>query len=219
MGQTEITLTGHYPSGVFQNPRFVRGGSVPAITACALDPVGEVLVLFQDKFETGDAPYRILPAAGQGMLLDGLLVRKGSGYLLLAKYAASHLGVSQRTDLRGETSAGGVLRCLWLDADFRAVDSAFSPFGDSAIFEFDADASNERIYLLATTTHGYAATAAEMRDQAWHWIDPGKAAQKNETLFAPAICAQGESAVMVFLNASESGSRSILRRRISLQSR
>jgi hypothetical protein len=216
-GQAEITLTGHYPSGVFQNPRFVRGKTSLAVTATAMQPVGEALVLFQDGMETGDTQYRLLPVAGQGTLLDGLLVRNGSGYLLLAKYAAPALGESQRTDLRGESVAVGVLRCLRLDADFRVIDSAFSPFGDSAVFEFDADASDENIHLLATTPHGIVAATAVIREQAWHWIFSVEAAQTRGRFFAPAISASGEYAATAFLVASESGSRNVMRGRISIR--
>jgi hypothetical protein len=221
-GLAEIAFTGHYPSGVFQNPRFVRGNPGLAVTACAMQPVGEALVLFQDGLESGHAEYRILPAAGEGTVLDGLLIRmagKGSGYLLLAKYAAPALGVSQRTDLRGESAPGGVLRCVRLAADLRVIDSAFSPLGDTAVFEFDADVSGEQIYLLATSQQGYLVAAAEIHEEAWHWTRAAEAIRVGETLFAPAVSAQGKSAAMVFLTASESGSRNILRGRISIQAR
>lgn len=218
-GHQEITLTGRYPSGVFQNPRFVRGHSSLAVTACAMQSAGEALVLFQDGLETGNARYRILPAAGQGRVLDGLLVRNGNGYLLLAKYAAPFPGVSQRTDLRGESSAGGVLRCLWLDADFHAVDSASSPFGDSAVFEFDADANDEHIYLIATTPQGFMVAATTIEGKAWHWIFSPEAQRSGETLFSPAVSAQSTSANAVFLSKNEAGSRDIMRARISIRGR
>jgi hypothetical protein len=216
-GRKEITLTGHYPSGVFQNPRFVRRNPGLALTACAMQPVGEALVLFQDGLESGQAQYRLLPAMEQGTLLDGLLIRIGSGYLLIAKYAAPVLGSSQRMDLRGESAPGGVLRCLRLNADFLAVGSTFSPFGDSAVFELDADASSEQIYLLATSPRGYMAAAALIQEGSWHWNISAESLKAEERLFAPAISAQGKSADMVFLSSSESGSRNILRGRISIQ--
>ncbi len=215
-GQAEITLTGHYPSGVFQNPRFVRGNPGLAVTACALQPDGEALVLFPDGPEKGDAPYRLLPAAGEGTVLDGLLIRIGDGYLLLAKYAAPTAGAPHRADFRGESVAGGILRCLWLAADFQAVGSAYSPFGDSAIYEFDADASDGRIYLAATKPQGYFAAAAIIRDGKWNWIHPAAAAQDEAALFAPALYAQGKSAAMAFLVGGP-GSRNVLRGRISIQ--
>jgi hypothetical protein len=216
-GRAEITLTGHYPSGVFQNPRFVRSDSGLAITACAMQPLGEAIVLFQDGLESGDAQYRLLPAVGQGTVLDGLLIHNGSRYLLLVKLAAPALGASSRMDLRGESAPRGVLRCMWLDSEFQAVDSAFSPFGDSAVFEFDADASDGHIYLLATTTRGFVVASAVIREMAWQWIVTEVATKIEGTLFAPAVSAHGKSATVVFLNAGESGSREILRGKILIQ--
>jgi hypothetical protein len=216
-GQAEITLTGHYPSGVFQNPRFVRNNTSLAITSCAMQPHGEALVLFQDGLESGNAQYRLLPAIGQGAVLDGLLIRNGSGYLLLAKLAAPVLGASSRMDLRGESAPGGVLRCMWLDSEFQVIDAAFSPLGDSTVFEFDADARDGHVYLIATTTRGFLAASGVIREKAWEWILKEVPTKVEGTLFAPAVSVQGKSATVVFLNAGESGSRNILRGRISIQ--
>jgi hypothetical protein len=164
----DIVLTGRYPAGIFQKPRFLRSSlnSAPAVTALAFQTTGRVLVLFSGSLESGNAPYIPLPPAGSGLIEDGLLLGDREGFYLLAKLRVpaalkpDRAGRIPERKYGGETPQPGVLYCSRLNEEFQPEGVPFQPFGDTPIFEVDAELSGDRLFVLATTEKGYIAGAA-----------------------------------------------------------
>lgn len=192
-GSEEINLTGNYSSGVFQNPRFVRGTTTVAITAIANENKGSIIALFHNEVESGQADYMPLPSAGPGTPLDGLLLQQGSGYLLITKLLVSEPRGSERMDLRGESIQPGILRCIQLNAKFQPVSSSMSPINDTNIFEFDADISGNKVFLFATTDNGYIAAETTITQETLRW-NISRDVSSHAEFVSPSILAVGNTA-------------------------
>jgi len=162
----EMNLTRRYPMGVFQNPRFVRGETESGITATALEDTGWVMAFFQNPLEGGYSAYSSLPSVGSGILLGGLMLRQGSGYLLFSTISATGSRGPERKDLRGESLPEGVLHCLRLNGKFQPMGKSLRPLGDTKIYEFDADIYAGRVFLLATTEKSYKAATMVVSENA-----------------------------------------------------
>ena len=194
----EVLLTGYYRSGVFQNPRFVRGSSALAVTAVVFEERGNVLAIFEDSLETGHSSYVTLPPLGPNILLDGLLLRHASGYLLFAKLLPSGPRGSEREDRRGESIKPGILRCLRLNMKLQPMGGSMQPLGDTEIFEFDADVSGSSVFLLATTRNGFIAATTNASEEVLDWIASPDIPRHVE-LVAPAVLASGNTAIAVVI--------------------
>lgn len=194
-------LTGRYPSGVFQSPRFLRGGSDTAIVAIAYEENHQILAFFYDLLESGYSSYVSLPTAGTGILLDGLLLHQGSGYLLFTKTLAPGSRGPERKDARGESIQPGILRCLLLNNKFQTVGANLNPIGDNAIFEFDVDVSDGQVYLLATTNNGYIVAVGTTSEQILHWTTSFNLSAKTE-LVAPTVLAMGKTAFAAVIESA-----------------
>jgi len=197
----ETVLTGHYPSGVFQNPRFVRGEPALAVTAVASEASGNVLALFHGSLKSGQSLYVPLPSAGPGILLEGLLLREGSGYLLLAKLLAPGPRGAERKDMRSESFQPGILRCLRLNVKLQPVGVSLHPIGDTNVLEFDADVSEGRVFLLATTHNGYIAAVAAASEEALHWTTSPDVPSRAE-LLTPSVLATGKTAFAAVIESA-----------------
>lgn len=187
-GGTAGVLTGRYPSGVFQNPRFVRArpASPPAATAVLSGNSSTVLVLFASPLPNGDSSYVPLPPAGSGILQDGLLVSTSTGFLLLSKYLATGLRKAERMDARGESFQPGLLRSLELTAELKPVGLPTSPIGDTLIYEFDADLWDGRASLFTTTEKGYVVAIAGRVEGKFVW-DPAPEVAVHPGLTTPSV--------------------------------
>jgi hypothetical protein len=62
-------ITGRYPGGVFQSPRFVRGALAPSVTAVAYRTGEHFLALFPN-LAGRESEYVSLPPAGSGVPQD-----------------------------------------------------------------------------------------------------------------------------------------------------
>ena len=166
-----ITLTGRYASGVFQNPRFVRGEPLlkAEVTSVAYAGPSRLLALFSEGLAGGQALYTSLPPIGAGLLLDGLLLRNGTGYVLITKHLAPGPRGADRKDKRGESILPGVLHCSRLNSKFEPAGASGTPFGDQAVFEFDADLSGGRLVVLATTAKSISAASATVSETMLSW--------------------------------------------------
>lgn len=210
-GSEAIALTGSYSSGVFQNPRFVRGDSAIAITAIAYEDSGNVLVVFHHEITSGNSRYLPLPSVGLGTPIDGLLLRQGTGYWLFEKLGVSGPRGPERKDGRGESIQPGILRCQRLDASFQPLDTVESPFDDIAIFEFDADVVANIVYLFATTGtgKGYVHAKAINSNDSLQWIMSPEVSLSAD-LMSPSVVAVGENAFAAVLESDVNGNRRIL---------
>jgi hypothetical protein len=193
----EEVLTSQYPMGVFQNPRFVRGEQGTAITAITQEGGESRVALFRN----GQHAYVSLPAAGPGLLLDGLLLRQPGGYLLFFLVLPQGPRAAERTDLRRETLQPGVLTCAPLGPDLQPAGERTRPFGDVPLFEFDADVTGNRVFVVATPRRGYLATRGTVTGAAVQWT-PSLAALASEELVSPSVLALGTSAVAAAIDAS-----------------
>ena len=194
----EVVLTKRYPMGVFEHPRFVRGEGGRALTAVTERDGEKVLVLFRD----GQDEYVTLPTVGGGRLIDGLLVRQASSYLLFARLLPPGSRGADRTDLRGESIEPGVLVCSRLGADLKPSGDDERPFADVRVFEFDADATADRAVVFATTDRGHVMSEATMDGASLRWRrapDP----QQREDLVAPSVLAQNATVIGAALRPSE----------------
>ena len=171
-GGEELKLTGRYPAGVFQSPRFVRGAtsSAPAVTALMLQRGSYGLVLFSAALESGNAVYQPLPSIASGFVQDGMLLRSDPGYLLVARMLQQGNRAPDRKDARGESLPPGVLLFSRLNAKLEAVGPVVKPLGDTPVYEFDCDLIDGTIFLLATTQTGYAAGRASIAEPELPWI-------------------------------------------------
>lgn len=201
LGSESTLLTGRYRTlGVFHYPRFVRGTSRTGITAIKNEDGGKVVALFRDEIETGHAQYLPLATTGPGILLDGLLLQQGSSYLLLTKHLFAGPRSPARKDITGESINPGLLRCLRLNADLKPVGAATSPIGDTEIFEFDADISGDKLFLLATTKKGYIGAMTTATQQSLHWVTIGDT-PSNGDLFSPSVLASGKTLVVAVIES------------------
>jgi hypothetical protein len=191
-------LTGRYPSGVFQGPRFVRGepAGTAAVTAVAYEGNSRVVALFSGSLESGQAAYAALPSAGKGLLLDGLALRNGPGYVLIVKLVAPGERGPERKDRRGESFAPGILKSLLVDAKLEPVGEVESPIGDAPVFEFDADAFGGRVFLVATTAAGSVAASALASERKVHWTGTAAIPSAGE-LTAPTVLAMTKDSAAV----------------------
>jgi hypothetical protein len=189
-GGEEMVIAGRDPGGVFHVPRFVRGAMVTAITSVSQ---GNTLVLFQNAIESGHAPYKPLPSTGPGLLAGGLLLQVHSGYVLLSKLVGGPRGPARR-DVGGESLDAGTLRCLYLNAKFQAVGAALSPLGAAEIYEFDADISGDKVFLLATTAKGYMTAVGTVSTQSIVWMTSSDMLADGD-LFSPSILASEKTAI------------------------
>jgi len=171
-GGEELKLTGRYPAGIFQSPRFVRGaaGSGPALTAVMLQGGSYGLVLFPSALESGKAVYQNLPSIASGVVQDGLLVRSDSGYFLVVRMLQQGDRAPDRKDARGESLPAGVLVFSRLNAKLEALGPIVKPLGDTPVYEFDCDLIDGGIFLIATTQAGYAAGRANIAEAELKWV-------------------------------------------------
>jgi hypothetical protein len=193
----EAVLTAQYPMGVFENPRFVRGENGAALTAVTEQNNERVLVLFRE----GQGAYITLPSAGPGRLVEGLLLRQGSSYLLFATVLPPGPRGAERTDLRGEKLQPGVLLGRRLDAGLKPVGDPIVPLGDLPVFESDADISGDQVFLFATTERGHIAAHATADGDALRWTASPEVEVRVE-LVAPSVLAQGSTAVAAAIDSS-----------------
>jgi hypothetical protein len=201
----EAVLTSQYSMGVFQNPRFVRGENGTALTAITEEDNERVLVLFRE----GRRAYITLPSTGPGRLVEGLLLRQRSSYLLFATILPPGPRGAERADLRGENLPPGVLVCLRLDADLKPVGDRVNPLGDVPVFESDADVSGDRVFLFATTRRGHISAHATADGDALEWMRSPEVQVPFE-LVAPSVLAQGTTAIAAAI-ASSAGQRPVIR--------
>lgn len=203
-------LTGRYPSGVFESPRFVRGEpeTAGAVTAIAYEESGRVLALFSGSLEGGQAAYLPLPSAGTGIPTDGLLLRSGAGYLLFAKFLTPGAPGPERKDGHGESIAPGILRFMRLNAKLQPVGAALNPLGDAAVYEFDADLSGDRVFLLATTQRGHAAATAVVSEGGLNWLRSDRPVGAD--LVSPSLLVTGNAALAAVIESGAPASSKIL---------
>jgi hypothetical protein len=209
-GGEELKLTGRYPAGVFQSPRFVRGttSSGPAVTAVMLQGSSYGLVLFLSALESGNAVYQPLPSIASGFVQDGLLLRSDSGYLLVDRMLQQGNRAPDRKDARGESLPPGILVFSRLNAKLEAVGPVVKPLGDTPVYEFDCDLINGDIFLLATTQTGYAAGRANIAEPERPWvISP---IPTKEPLASPSLLALANTVHAAVLDVSSASSRVLI---------
>jgi hypothetical protein len=206
----DLNLTGRYPAGVFQSPRFVRGpaSSGPAVTAVMLQDGSYGLVLFPSAVGSGKAAYQTLPSIATGFVQDGLLLRSDSGYLLVVRVLQQGNRAPDRKDARGESLPPGILVFSRLNAKLEAVGPVVKPLGDTPVYEFDCDLINGDIFLLATTQTGYAAGRANIAEPERPWvISP---IPTKEPLASPSLLALANTVQAAVLDASSASSRVLI---------
>jgi hypothetical protein len=171
-GGEELKLTGRYPAGVFQSPRFVRGApsSLLAVTAVALRGASYGLVLFPSALDSGNTAYQPLPSVASGFIQDGLLLHSDPGYLLVVRMLQQGDRAPDRKDARGESLPPGVLVFSRLNAKLEAVGPVVKPLGDTPVYEFDCDLIDGAIFLLATTHTGYTTGRANIAEPELRWV-------------------------------------------------
>jgi hypothetical protein len=185
-----IVLTGRYASGVFQSPRFVRGERdlTVEITAVAYEGNTRVMALFSSNLESGHSSYSRLLFPTTGILQDGLLLRKGNDYILLVETVPPGPRAKERRDGRGESIIPGVLQSLNLNSKLEPAGLPLKPFGDTPVYEFDAEIHGGEVFLLATTQKGYVAA----RDQGHSiWAVSSEVPTAGE-LVSPAAVSSGD---------------------------
>lgn len=195
-GGAALVPDGTDPRGVYQNPRFWRGSAGAGITASVPSADGYALAAIAGR--PGTARTAILPAAGGGLLLDGLLLAGDGFHLMFARLRA--VSGPERTDLRGESIQPGVLRCLRLDQTFRPEDDASSPLGLTPVLEFDADISAGRVVVLATTQAGHVTAFGHAGARSTRWIATAEA-RFVDKLLSPAVLADGDRAAAAMIAA------------------
>lgn len=194
--QRAAELSAHHPMGVFADPRAVRGPGGAGITAVADLDSGRHLVLFRAAGQAGIE----LPAAGPGQLQRGLLLRHATGHLLWALMLPPGPRADERQDLRGESLPGGVLHVLPLDAGLAPAGAAIQPFGDSWLYEFDADLADGQVQVFATTAQGHRVARAAVGAKAADWQRSAERRAQG-VLSSPSVLAQGAAMLVAALEA------------------
>ena len=166
-GVGESRLTNAFPGGVFQGPRFLKGGGLVAISTISLEERGASVALFKDNIESEKASYTLLPSTKSGIPTDSLLLKCDTGYLLFyTRFAVSGIEGEHRCD---ENLQSGHLFFLQLDDAFQVIGKSQTPIGDTLVYEFDADISENEIFLFATTYTGYISARATINNDTSMW--------------------------------------------------
>ncbi|HKV77754.1 MAG TPA: hypothetical protein VJP02_06430 [Candidatus Sulfotelmatobacter sp.] len=209
-GGEEVKLTGRYPAGVFQSPRFVRGAanSEPAVTAVMLQSGSYGLVLFPSALESGKAVYQTLPSIATGFVQEGLLLRSDSDYLLVVRMLQQGNRAPDRKDARGESLPPGVLVLSRLNAKLEAVGPVVKPLGDTPVYEFDCDLIDGGIFLLATTQTGYATGRANIAEPKLQWVV--SPIPTKEPFVSPSLLALANTVHGVVLDVSSASPRVLI---------
>jgi len=194
--QRAAELTTHYPMGVFADPRAVRGPCGAGITAVADLDSGRSLVLFRNAGQ----PCIALPSAAPGQVQRGLLLRHAAGHLLWTLTLPPGPRADERQDLRGESLPGGVLHGLPLDAGLAPAGEVIQPFGDTWLYEFDADLADGQVQLFATTAHGHRVARAPLGAKAADWQRSDERRAQGG-LTSPSVLAQGTDMLVAALEA------------------
>jgi hypothetical protein len=140
--KTEASVTAKYPFESFNAPRFVKKfqGNADEVITAIVDK--KSAYLFRRK---SDGSYE-----KQSKLCDcndALIVRHKDGYLLFYK-------VNVPGAVRGTLIYPGTLRRVRLDKDFKPEGQSVEPLRGRVIYEFDADVSDERVVVFATSQQG-----------------------------------------------------------------
>jgi len=139
-GEPAAWLTAHHPRESFGHPRFFkgrRGGDL------ALSAIVENTRAVAFLGPPGGAYTPLIEAA------EALVVRCGSGLVLIYKR-------TRPGPVRGSDIFRGVLRCVRLGDGLRPRGSVLAPFGDTTVFELDADVHGDEVVIFATLEAGVA---------------------------------------------------------------
>ena len=201
VGNEDILLTDYSLILVLQNPRFVRRYNTVAVIASNGSYTDDAIVLLNDALEKNNeqSHYSTLPSYNSGGVFEGILIKQGEGFLLITRIRERGEDIrSERKDVYGYAQSSGYLICVQLNAAFEPVGVSTSPVGDTLVFEVDADAVGDKVYLFATTKEGYVATTATVTNQTIQWAPAVSHATAGD-YFAPGVLATGESAIVVVL--------------------
>jgi len=163
-GSEEVAISDQKPGGVFQSPRFVRRAPKDTPPVIAVDPLAGpgVVVIFIPSGSDPAWDLRTLYQPEGGALQQALAVQMGDEYLLFYKIFVPG---SVKTEADGAipslphahsgTVPPGILHCIRLNQDLQVSGKLFRPLGDELLFEFDADATDNRVAILGTTASGF----------------------------------------------------------------
>ncbi len=217
-GGAEVVLTASHPSGIYQSPRFIRnhrGGSV-GITAITEGEDGPAAVVFATRDDGREVHDRVLKLARIHSPVEVLVVKHTAGFLAFVKERTPEAvrpdsagRISERKDGRGESFQPGMLRAIRLNAALEAVGPVLQPIGDTPLFEFDADISESRAYILATTASGYLAAVGHADGDVWHWT-MAAVSRPGGGLVSPAIAAGPDGIYAAAIEAAGTPSAKIL---------
>jgi hypothetical protein len=179
-GGEATCLSAHHPLESFGKPRFFKGqpASVSAIAE------GRRLV----ALSTTAAAYTPLVEAE-----DGLVVRSEKGYVLFYKTA-------RPGPVRGSDIFRGVLRCVRLGDDLRPEGPVLAPFGDTTVFELDADMRGADLVVVATTEAGLSLSLLQVEADGIAVVAQRSVPHEAE-LLQPAIVAAGSELHVAVLQA------------------
>jgi hypothetical protein len=137
-----VSVTSNYPLESFTRPRFIkRNQDDPGrlITAIA-EKKGAIL--FLRKQDGGYVKHAKLCDCNEAMM-----VRYKDGFILFYK-------VNVPGPVRGNLISPGKLYSVMLGKDFTPMGTAFEPFSNNIVFEFDADVSEDKVVIFATSKTG-----------------------------------------------------------------
>jgi hypothetical protein len=142
--------------GVFMFPRFVRGsGPHPDITAVELDADYRI-TLYLALPDGSYGPRQALEAPVPGILQDVRMLELKDGYLLFAQRFQPGEQRQYLVDGEPEIMRSGVLEVRRLDRSFKPVGPVWRPFGDQAVYQFDADASSDgQVAVFSSGSSGW----------------------------------------------------------------
>ncbi len=140
-----VIVSRKYGQAFFDTPHFIKHGEsdVPISAMSMIDDTAH-FVLFSKEADGGYGQYRIVPVHGEGDLEDARLIRSENDYLLYAKFLIPGAGAAHP----------GMLYCSRLNTDLQIVRPAARCLGNRIIVDFDADASDGRVAIFATTPTG-----------------------------------------------------------------
>jgi len=184
-GSEKINLTGEHKMGVYNNPRFVRGGNSISVTTV----FGRSPVLFNNGFKSGNAQYLAFPIEETDRIKEVMLLNHNNGYLLI--YTKDYSQDRNRNHAErylggGASATTSYLYFLQLDHNFQPLTTKTLLIGNIGIFEFDADISGDNVFLMATTKSGYITAETKITKDNLDWrVSPNISLQTE--LVSPSV--------------------------------
>lgn len=208
-------INSHERFGVFDAPAFVRPARATpgAVAAVGLVDGDMRPVLFQPDSDDSFAAVRPLPLPRPGVTLAVKLLRVGQGFVQATLLFQPGTESRPRTDNPADGLVqGGLLECLRLTPDLRPSGGSWRPFGDETVWEFDAEAADDRAVLVASVADGLALAVG---------VTPGGAplmlrASSAVALLSPAVVAEGSVLHVAALAQRGTRRAAVLLGRVSL---